>query len=172
MQNENHTAGIDEVSRDIVEAVLNLAYSGSSPEAISFVLRLNTQIVQMIIADDPIHRAREVQSIKDRSAKYRCSKSSRLMASPVMDRDENFYEHSIIEANPSLSREQFMPSKKLKAKIEKFSTESMLMLERHLRQRNPQEDILELTAECLSVLSPDAWMETALRVLEQWKGRQ
>jgi hypothetical protein len=92
------------------------------------------------------------------------------MISPVMARNENFYEQSILEADPTLSRELVMPSNKLKAKIADFSTESLKVLERYLRQKDPQEDILELTAECLSVLSPDAGMKTALRVLGTVEG--
>jgi hypothetical protein len=66
-------------------------------------------------------RARMVQSIKEKSAEYRCAQSNRLMISPVMARNENFYEQSILEADPTLSRELVMPSKKLKAKIADFS---------------------------------------------------
>jgi hypothetical protein len=111
------------------------------------------------------------QSIKEKSAKYRCVKSNRLMISPVHTSDEHFYEQSILENDPSLSIDQFFPSKKLKAKIANFSIESLQVLERCLKQKLlPQEDILELTAECLSVLSPDAGMETALRVLGTLEG--
>jgi hypothetical protein len=60
-----------------------------------------------------MHMARGVQSIKDRSVDYRCAQSNRLMISPVMARDENFYEQSVLEADPSLSIEQVLPSKKL-----------------------------------------------------------
>jgi hypothetical protein len=63
-----------------------------------------------------------------------------------------------------------MPSKKLKAKIADFSKESLNELEKCLLQKNPLEDILELTAECLSVLSPDTGMETTLRVLGAVEG--
>jgi hypothetical protein len=87
-----------------------------------------------------------------------------------MARDENFYEQSILEVDPTLSRELVMPSNKLKAKIAEFSTESLKVLERYLQQKLPQEDILELAAECLSVLSPDAGMKTVLRVLGTVEG--
>jgi hypothetical protein len=170
MHNLNQTAGTEQVSQDGLEAILKLFYSGSSPEAISFVFGLSPQIVQQIIANDPMHRARVVQSIKERSAEYRCTLSNRLMISPVMARDENFYEQSIIEADSSLSRDQFMPSKKLKAKIADFTKESLKILEGYLRQKDPKEDILELTAECLSVLSPEIWMETAFKVLSAVEG--
>jgi hypothetical protein len=106
-----------------------------------------------------------VQSIKAKSAEYRCAMSNRLMISPVMARDDNFYEQSILEAYSSLLIDQFTPSRKLKAKTTDFSKESLKVLERCLQQKLPKEDILELTAECLLVLSPDARMEAALRDL-------
>jgi hypothetical protein len=92
------------------------------------------------------------------------------MISPVMARDENFYEQSILEADPSLSRDQFLPATKLRAKIADFSKESLEVLEGYLRQKHPQEDILELTAECLSVVIPDDGLESALRVLDAVQG--
>jgi hypothetical protein len=87
-----------------------------------------------------------------------------------MDSDGNFYEQSILVADPSHSIYQFMPSKKLRARIADFSKEILNELERCMLQKNPLEDILELTAECLSVLSPDAGMETTLRVLSAVEG--
>jgi hypothetical protein len=80
------------------------------------------------------------------------------------------HEQSILEADPSLSREQFIPSTKLKAKIAVFCKKSLEELEGYLQQKPPQEDILQLTAECLSVLSPDAGLENALRVLGAVEG--
>jgi hypothetical protein len=165
MHNENRTEGEEQVAQGILEAILKLANSGSSPEAICFFLGLKAQTVQQIIANDPKHRAGQIQSIKDKSRKYRCTQSNRLMISPVMARDGNFYEQSILEADPSLSIDQFIPSPKQKAKITDFCKESLKVLEGYLRQKSPQEDILELTAECLSVLCPEAGLEPALRVL-------
>jgi hypothetical protein len=171
MHNHNSTAGQEQVvPQDSLERILKLAHSGLSPEDISFAIRIDIEMVQQIIANDPKHRAKEVQSIKERSAEYRCTQSNRLMISPVMAHDENFYEQSILEADPSLSRDKFIPSKKLKAKIADFSKDSLKVLEGYLRQRHPQEDILELTAECLSVVIPDAGLESALRVLGAVEG--
>jgi hypothetical protein len=146
-----------------------LAYNGLLTDAISSFFGLNTQMVQQIIANDPMHRARVVQSIKERSEEYRCAQSNRLMISPVMARDGNLYEQNIFEADPSLS-DQSIPSPKLKAKIEVFSKESLTVLEQYLQHKHPQEDILQLIAECLSVLSHEAGLESALRVLGAVEG--
>jgi hypothetical protein len=170
MENVNQVADTEQVSQDGLEAILKLAHSGLSPEAISSFFGLKTQTVQVLILNDPMHRARVVQSIKERSAKYRCTLSKRLMISPVMTLNEVFYEQSFLEADPVLSREQFIPSLKLKSKISDFSNESLKVLEGYLRQKDPLEDILELTAECLSVISHDAGLDLALRVLRAVEG--
>jgi hypothetical protein len=68
------------------------------------------------------------------------------MLSPVMAHDANFYEQSILEADPTLSKKLVMPSKKLKAEIADFSKESLKVPERYLRQKDLLEDIMELTA--------------------------
>jgi hypothetical protein len=169
MHHENKTAGSEQVSQDQLEAILKLAYNGLAPDAISSFFGLNSQIVQQIISNDPMHRARVVQSIKERSEEYRCAQSNRLMISPVMARDGNLYEQSSLEADPSLS-DQFIPSPKLKAKIAVFIKESLTVLEKYLQQKHAQEDILELTAECLSVLSLEAGLESVLRVLGAVEG--
>jgi hypothetical protein len=170
MHNENSTAGKEQVPQDTLERILKLVHSGLSPEDISFVIKIDIETVHQIIANDSKHSVRVVRSIKERSAEYRCTLSKRLMVCPVMDSDGNFYEQSILVADPSHSINQFMPSKKLRAKIEDFSKESLNELERCLLQRYPLEDILELTAECLSVLCPEAWLESALRVLSAVEG--
>jgi hypothetical protein len=168
MHNENRTEG--QVSQGILETILKLAHSGSSPDAISFALKIDIETVQQLIANDPMNRARVIQSIKEKSRKYRCTQSCRLMISPVMARDGNFYEQSILEADSSLSIDQFIPSPKQKAEIEDFCKENLKVLEGYLRQKPPQEDILELIAECLSVLCPEAGLEPALRVISLVEG--
>jgi hypothetical protein len=69
MHNENSTAGIEQVSQDRLEALFKLAHSGSSPDAISFALKIDIETVQQIIANDPMNRARVIQSIKEKSRK-------------------------------------------------------------------------------------------------------
>jgi hypothetical protein len=87
MLNEGHTEGEEQVTQDSLERILKLAHSGLSPEDISFAIRIDIETVQQIIANDPTHRARVIQSIKEKSRKYRCTQSNRLMISPVMARE-------------------------------------------------------------------------------------
>jgi hypothetical protein len=75
-----------------------------------------------------------------------------------------------LEADSSLSVEHFIPSIKLKAKIADFSKESLKLVDGYLRQKNPQNNILQLVAECLSVLCNEAGMQIAKRVLGAVEG--
>jgi hypothetical protein len=169
MHNDNKTAGTEQVSQHQVEAILKLANSGLSLDGISSFCMLSAQMVQQVIANDPIQRARVVESIKEKSRKFRCAQSNRLMISPVLALGKN-YEQCILEAHPSLSSEQALPNLMLKDEIVEFSKESLRQLGEYLRQKHPQEDILELTAECLSVLSHDAGMLSIFRVLGAVEG--
>jgi hypothetical protein len=170
MRNENQVTRDAELSQHLIETIFKLVNSGSSPEAISFSLELEVEMVRQVIANDPKQMSRMVESLQQGSRQFRCALSQRLMTSPVMARDENYYEQSILEADPSLSREQFMPSRKLKEKIADFSKESLKVLETCLKQTAPHQGVLELTAECLSVLSFEAETDTLLRVLGAVEG--
>jgi hypothetical protein len=93
------------------------------------------------------------------------------MLSPVIAVDGNYYEHCILQAHPSLSSERVMPHPKLKAEIAEFSKDSLKALEHCLHQREPQQGVYELAAECLSVLSLEADLESVLKVLGQLEGK-
>jgi hypothetical protein len=84
------------------------------------------------------------------------------MTSPVMAPDGNYYEQ------PSVAFFLFKPvqlNPKKKAKIYEFCRESLNELTVHLKQKEPPEDLLEQTAECLSVLSVETELQTFLSVL-------
>jgi hypothetical protein len=170
MSNANQVTRDAELPQHLLETIFKLANSGSSPEAISFSLELEVEMVRQVIANDPKQMSRMVESLKEAPRQFRCALSKRLMVSPVMARDENYYEQTILEADPSLSREQFMPSRKLKEKIADFSKESLKVLETCLKQKAPHAAALELTAECLSVLSLEAEPDTLLRILGTVEG--
>jgi hypothetical protein len=50
MHNENQAVGAEQVSQDRLEAIIKLAHSGLTPEAISCALDLNIQTVIQVIA--------------------------------------------------------------------------------------------------------------------------
>jgi hypothetical protein len=159
-----------ELTEQVIETIHKFANAGSPPETISSVLGLQLEEVQQVFARDPMQIARLVDSVKEKSAKYRCALSQRLMVSPVMTPDEDFYEQSVLEAHPSFSQQQVLPSLKLKAKITAFSKETLERLSAYWTQREAPEAVLDLGAECLSVLSFEDDIETVLKVLGSVEG--
>jgi hypothetical protein len=165
MDNTNATAHGKELPQHLLEAFHKLVHAGVSPEVISSVLGLKLEVVRQVLANDPSQRAKLTESIREESRKYRCVLSSRLMTSPVMAPDGNYYEQSSLEAHTSISSERALLNPKKKAKISEFCRESLKGLAVHLRQKGRPEDILELSAECLSVLNIDTDRDTFLSVL-------
>jgi hypothetical protein len=80
---ENSTDGNEQVSQDRLEALFKLAHSGSSPDAISFSLKIDIETVQQAIANDPKQRTRVVQSIKERSEEYSEEQSQKAEANAL-----------------------------------------------------------------------------------------
>jgi hypothetical protein len=167
MDNSYTTSHGDELPQHLLEAFHKLAHAGVSPEAISLILGLKLKVVQQVLANDPSQGARLTESIREESKKYRCGLSNRLMTSPVMAPDGNYYEQSSIEANSSILCERALLNPKKKAKILEFCRKSLNGLAVHLRRKEPHEEILELSAECLSVLSIETEMQTFLRLLSE-----
>jgi hypothetical protein len=46
----------DNTALDHIETIFKLAHSGLTPEGISSVIRIDIEMVQRIIASDPMHR--------------------------------------------------------------------------------------------------------------------
>jgi hypothetical protein len=165
MDNSCTTSHGDELPQPLLEAFHKLAHAGASDETISSFLGLNLEVVRQILANDPSQVAKLAESIREESKKYRCLLSNRLMTSPVMAPDGNYYEQSCLAAHPSISSERVLPNPRKKARISEFCRESLNGLAVHLRRKEPPEEILELSAECLSVLSIETEFQTFLRVL-------
>jgi hypothetical protein len=125
----------------------------------------------LTIANYPNQLAKLVEKIKQKSQKYRCAQSNRLMLSPMFAVDRNYYEHCILQAHPSLSSGVSIPDPKLKAELAEFSKKSLETLKHCLHQREPQQGVYELAAECLSVLSLEADLENVLKVLGAVEGK-
>jgi DNA-binding NarL/FixJ family response regulator len=64
MHSANRTAGIGQVPQHTLKAVLKLAQCGLSPEDIASILNIDIETVYLIIANNPMHRARVVQQLK------------------------------------------------------------------------------------------------------------
>jgi hypothetical protein len=165
MDNSNATPHGEELPQHVLEAFHKLVQAGASHEVISLALGLKLEVVREVLANDPSQVAKLTRSIREKSKKYRCGLSNRLMTSPVMAPDGNYYEQSCLNAHPSFSSEHFLLNPKKKAMISEFCRESLSELTVHLKQKEPPEEILEQTAECLSVLSIETELQTFLSVL-------
>jgi hypothetical protein len=121
------------------------------------------EVGQLFIAKDSTQVAKLVESIRDKSRRFRCALSGSLMMSPMLAPDGDFYEQSLLREHPSLPREYVLPNPKLKAEITEFSKRSLMELAVHLKSNDLSDDFIELTAECLSVL--DIEDEMVCRVL-------
>jgi hypothetical protein len=147
------------------EVLHKLVHVGASPDTISLVLGVNLELVQQVVAKDPNRAARMIQEFNEKSSEFRCGLSQRLMVTPVMTLDESYYEQSNLRADQLLSSKPSIPSLKLKTKIKEFSIKTLKRLETYLKLSNLPDVILQIAAECLSVLSFEADIETAVRVL-------
>jgi endonuclease III len=139
-----------------------LVSSGLSLEMISSAFELNLETLQHYIGQQDLELFKKVvDSIKAKFKEYRSTQSNRLVVSPVMTSEGSLHEQRFIE---TLSQDSTPPLLSLKTELSQFSKESLSQLEIYLKQRHPPEECLELTAECLSVLSPDTDMDTIVKV--------
>jgi hypothetical protein len=170
MDNANATAHGEELPQHLLEAIHKLVQAGASHQVISLVLGLTPEVVQQVLANDPLQVAKLTESIREKSKKYRCVLSNRLMTSPVIAPDGYYYEQLCLEAHPSISSERAVLNPRKKARISEFCRESLKELTAHLRQEGPSDDILELSVECLAVLNIETETDTFLRVLGAVEG--
>jgi hypothetical protein len=170
MDYSNATFHGEELPQHVLETIHKLAHAGSSHEVISEVLGLKIEFVRQVLADDHSQVAKSTRSIGEESRKSRCGLSDRLMTSTVMAPDGNYYEQSVLEAYPSITSERVVLNPKKKAKLSELCRESLNELAVHLKQKEPPEDLLEHTAECLAVLNVETELHTFLRVLGAVEG--
>jgi SMC interacting uncharacterized protein involved in chromosome segregation len=105
MANFNRTSDENQVPQHIQEVLQRLIEVGSSAETISNATRIDIEQVRRLLANDSRQLERLVETIKNKSRRYRCAQSNRLMVTPVLAVDGNLYELSIYNAYPFLSSE-------------------------------------------------------------------
>jgi hypothetical protein len=169
MANFSLTSGEQNLPQDILDTLQKQIEARLPPETISSLLGIDIEQVRRLLANHPKLLAMLVETIKEQSHRFRCAQSNRLMLSPVLAADGNYYDNCILEAHPSLSS---MPHPKLKAELAEFSKNSLEALKHCLHQEEPQQGVYELAAECLSVLSLESDLESVLKVLSVVKGKE
>jgi hypothetical protein len=71
MDNFNQTSGEQQLPQPILEALQKLIEAGSPPETISYVLGIDIEQVRKLIVKDPKQLAKVVETIREKSRRYR-----------------------------------------------------------------------------------------------------
>jgi hypothetical protein len=120
----------------LLEAIPKLVQAVASHQAVSSVLGLKLEVVQQVLAKDPSHVAKLIESIREEE--YRCVLSNRPMTSPVMAPDGSYYEQSRLEAHPTLSNEDVIPIRRFTELLSQFAlnTGAIDLIEQVLERLN------------------------------------
>lgn len=150
------------------EAVFNLTHEGKAHDKPGYERGGDFEYIrqtQMLVED-----GEALYEIKASLDKCRCTYSKRLMTSPVKFLDRRYYDETslglIIHSTPTKTSIDLA----FKSEITQLTRSALMNIERYLEMREVPQDILELTAECLSVLSLEADMDCFLRVFAAVKG--
>jgi hypothetical protein len=154
------------------EVILKLHTTGNSTEEISALLGVSHEAVMQVLSDyfnDPRQFREVIETLQQRSREFRCSRSGRLMRTPVLASDGKHYEQSALELGDSWSdmsdKPVIIPNPDLQGKVKLFCKSAIDLIDNCLKQRVVPESALQLAAECLSVLSPDSDLQSYLKVL-------
>jgi hypothetical protein len=155
-----------EVPQALVEPILNLYRAGTSPQTISLSFNLSLEAVMSLITrhqSDPAHVRSSFQALELKSREFRCLITKKLMICPVVASDGKVYDQAALETwrltsklSPAngepLSNDKLYPLPDLKARIIEFSRESLSQLEVCFKSDLETALLLDLAAECVSVL--------------------
>jgi hypothetical protein len=170
---------LDSTLPAIIEIIKKLHSGGVSLEYISAVTGVKPEVVRQVLAqvDDPQHIRAMLTQAQQKSLKYRCTYSARLMLCPVQAGDKKLYEKHVLE---TLLKEGQMTSEGgllaefhyLKEEIGHFSKETLELIEVCLVHKVDPEATLDLVSDCLSVLSPEIDISYFLKVFEKLENSQ
>jgi hypothetical protein len=132
---------------------------------INTCLSLNAEVGHHYLAYDQRKTDKLVEAIRTKSCEFRCAKTNKLLISPVLAPDRKNYEDSILWNVSDLQIDRVLSNPGVKA--EPFCKKSLKKLLPHLKLLKLSDKLLDLTAECLSVL--DAEDEMVTRVLSELK---
>jgi hypothetical protein len=167
---------VPESTREIIQKLHRI---GQTQEVISAVTGVNIEIVRQVLLqlDDPQLMQAMVAQAQQKSLKYRCSHSARLMRSPVQASNTKLYEKEVLEAllksgQNELISEGSPPAELmfLKEEIRHFSKETLELIEVCI-VRQPEATV-GLVSDCLSVLSAESDLPSFLKVFEKLESSQ
>jgi hypothetical protein len=170
---------LDSTLPGIIEIIKKLHSTGVSLEYISAITGVQPEEVKQVLAqvDDPQHIRAMLTQAQQKSLKYRCACSARLMLCPVQAGDKKLYEKHVLE---TLLKEGQMTSEGgfltelhyLKEEIRHFSKETLELIEVCLVRKVDPGATLDLVSDCLSVLSPEIDISFYLKVIEKLENSQ
>lgn len=169
MANINTTLNDDILPTLQIRLAAKLHKLGRPIEEISSLLKVSQSSVLQLLTHFP-HDKQIVTSFTQKSSKFRCSISKRLMSFPVIAPDNCLYEQRVLESSMNsgdcqgFNREQVLPVNVLKEEIKVFCETTLQQLEVSLYHPSAPDEITSIAAECLSVLIYEEECKSFLRV--------
>jgi hypothetical protein len=170
---------LDSILPGMVEFIKKMHSGGGSLEYISAVTGVEPQVIRQVLAqeEDPQYIRAMLTQAQQKSLKYRCTCSARLMLCPVQAGNKKLYDKQVLE---TLLKEGQMTNEGglltelhyFKEEIGHFSKETLELIEVCLVRKIDPEATLDLVSDCLSVLSPETEISFFLKVIEKLESSQ
>jgi hypothetical protein len=163
----------------VVEIIKNMLSAGQTHELISSYTGVGLVGVRQVVhqLDDPQLMQEILAQAQQKSLKYRCSHSARLMRSPVQACNTKLYEKEVLEALPKSGQNELISEWSplavnhfVKEEIRHFSKETLELIEVCI-VRMPEATV-GLVSDCLSVLSAESDLPSFLKVFERLESGQ
>jgi hypothetical protein len=178
-----------------VETIMKLHRAGQPQEFISAITGANLAAVRQVLVqlDGPQLMQAMLAQAQQRSLRYRCAHSARLMRSPVQASNKKLYEKEVLQALEGHEDEEIEFERDYRAQLRferevegvyhaelhfvkeeivRYSKETLELIEACLVHKVDPEATLSLVSDCLSVLSPEIDLGFFLRVFEKVENSQ
>jgi hypothetical protein len=145
-----------------------------SHEFISAMTGVDLAVVRQVLVQlkDPQLMQAKLRQAQQKSLKYGCAYSARLMRSPVQASNKKLYEQQVLEAllkdgQMTTEGSSLIAYELFREEIGHFSKETLELIEVCLIRKVDPETTLSLVSDCLSVLSPESDINFFLKVFEK-----
>jgi hypothetical protein len=163
----------------MAETIKKMHRAGQTQEFISAMTGVDLAVVRQVLVrlDEPQLMQAMLRQAQQKSLRYRCAYSARLMRSPVQASNKKLYEQQVLEA---LLKDGQMKSEGsslialefFREEIGHFSKETLELIEVCLVRKVDPETTMSLVSDCLSVLNPESDLGFFLRVFEKVENSQ
>jgi hypothetical protein len=163
----------------MAETIKKMHRAGQTQEFISAMTGVDLAVVRQVLVrlDEPQLMQAMLRQAQQRSLKYRCAYSGRLMGSPVQASNKKLYEQQVLEAllnDGQMTSEgsSLIAFEFFREEIGHFSKETLELIEVCLVRKVDPETTMSLVSDCLSVLSPESDLSFFQRVFEKVENSQ